>query len=111
MMTSTLALAEIAETRDPGLRTRLRALCDSLAVVQVTEDMGELAAEFVRAKIFGPSMWQDATHVAAAVLSQQDILLSWNFRHLVNRRRRAMIAELCMSLGLPTVEILAPAEL
>jgi hypothetical protein len=37
--------------------------------------------------------------VAAAVLTQQDVLLSWNFEHLVNRHRRAQINEGNISLG------------
>ena len=56
-------------------------------------------------------MLNDALHVAAAVLHRQDILLSWNFKHLVNRRRRARVNDINISLGLPTLEILAPPEL
>jgi hypothetical protein len=40
-------------------------------------------------------------HVAACVLTLQDILVSWNFRHLVNRRRRALINEVNIARGLP----------
>ena len=49
--------------------------------------------------------------MAAAVLTRQDVLLSWNFKHLVNRRRRAQINEENISLGLPTIEIVAPPEI
>jgi hypothetical protein len=38
--------------------------------------------------VLPPSARDDALHVAIAVVSRQDILVSWNFRHLVNRRRR-----------------------
>jgi len=55
-------------------------------------------------------MYNDALHVAAAVLTRQDVLLSWNFKHLVNRRRRARINEYNISVGLPAVEIVAPPE-
>ena len=49
--------------------------------------------------------------MAAAVLTRQDVLLSWNFKHLVNRRRRAQINDQNILLGLPTIEILAPPEI
>ena len=49
--------------------------------------------------------------MAAAVLTRQDVLLSWNFKHLVNRRRRAQINEENISLGLPVIEIVAPPEI
>jgi hypothetical protein len=38
------------------------------------------------------------------------ILVSWNFRHLVNRRRRALINEVNALMGHPGIEILAPPE-
>ena len=56
-------------------------------------------------------MLNDSLHVAAAVLSRQDVLISWNFRHLVNRRRCAQVNQVNVSRGLPTVEIVAPPEM
>jgi hypothetical protein len=55
-------------------------------------------------------MLNDALHVAAAVLTRQDILVSWNFKHLVNRRRRARINDVNITLSLSMLEILAPPE-
>ena len=52
----------------------------------------------------------DALHVAIAVATRQDILVSWNFRHLVNRRRRALVNEVNILTGYPSIEILAPPE-
>ena len=52
----------------------------------------------------------DALHVAAAVLTQQEVLLSWNFRYLVNRRRCARVNDVNISWGLPTIEIVALLE-
>ena len=73
--------------------------------------MRNLAASYVSAGTFTAAMYNDALHVAAAVLTRQDVLLSWNFKHLVNRRRRAQINEENISLGLPTIEIVAPPEI
>ncbi len=56
-------------------------------------------------------MLNDAVHVAAAVFTRHDILLSWNFKHMVNRIRRAKVNEVNISLGLPIIEILAPPEI
>jgi len=36
--------------------------------------------------------------------------VSWNFRHLVNRRRRALVNEVNILTGFPSIEILAPPE-
>jgi hypothetical protein len=56
-------------------------------------------------------MYNDAVHVAAATLSRQDVLVSWNFKHLVNRRRRAMVCGVNAAAGLPPIDILSPPEL
>lgn len=73
--------------------------------------MRELADQYVQHGLFGAGMYSDALQLAAAVISRQDILVSWNFKHLVNRRKRAQVNEVNVLLGLPTVEILAPTEL
>ena len=49
-------------------------------------------------------------HIAAAVLSGQGVLASWNLRHLVNRRRGARVNLFNATRGLPTIEILTPPE-
>jgi hypothetical protein len=62
----------------------------------------------VRARL--SSLTIDALHVAIAVAARQDILVRWNFRHLVNRRRRALVNEVNIVAGYPSIEILAPPE-
>ncbi len=60
--------------------------------------------------MFSPKVANDARHIAVAVLTRQDVLVSWNFKHLVNRQRRARVSQLNVSRGLPSVEIVAPPE-
>lgn len=109
--TSELAREELAQTLDPTRRSRLLTLLDGLTLYPLTEELRHLAQQYLSAGVFTPLMLNDALHVAAAVLNRQDILLSWNFKHLVNRRRRARVNDINISLGMPTLEILAPPEL
>ncbi len=111
LTTSTLTLDELQAVPTAEQHAKFAELLEGVAVVTVSGEMNEVAREYVRAGIFSPKMWADALHVACAVVSRQDILLSWNFKHLVNRRRRAMVNETNVVLGLPAIEILAPAEL
>lgn len=73
--------------------------------------MKDLAQHYIDGGIFLPQMADDALHVAASVLSRQNILLSWNFKHLVNRRRRALVNQMNAARGLPTIEIVAQVEI
>lgn len=109
--TSELTSEEISQTPDPNLKDQYNQLLRGMEKYSITEEMRNLANEYISAGVFTPTMFNDSLHVAAAVLTRQDILLSWNFKHLVNRRRRAMINQLNISRGLPTIEIVAPPEI
>jgi predicted nucleic acid-binding protein len=111
LSTSELTITEMSQTPDQTRREMLQKLLEGVTVHPLTEQMRDLAARYVAEGVFMPSMVNDALHVAAAVLTRQDALLSWNFRHLVNRRRRAQINQVNISLGLPSIEIVAPPEL
>ena len=80
-----LARQELEKTPNALRRRQLLKLLEGLTVHRVSADMSTLAEDYVRAGVFTRIMVSDAVHVAAAVLTRQDILLSWNFRHLVNR--------------------------
>ena len=111
LSTSELAREELARTPDPDHRDKLLKLLDGFTLVRIDAEMKELARYYINGGIFPPTMADDAVHIAAAVMSRQDILLSWNFKHLVNRRRRALVNQLNTARGLPTIEIVAPPEI
>jgi predicted nucleic acid-binding protein len=108
--TSQLAREELENTPNADRREQLLRLLDGLTVHSMTLEMKQLAERYVLAGVFTAIMMNDAMHVAVAVLTRQDILLSWNFKHLVNRVRRAKINQVNVSQGLPTIEIIAPPE-
>ncbi|TMA87871.1 MAG: type II toxin-antitoxin system VapC family toxin [Deltaproteobacteria bacterium] len=108
---SELAKEELAQTPDADRRKKLLEMLESVTLHRITAEIREVAGPYVKAGVFTPIMVNDAVHVAAAVLTRQDILLSWNFKHLVNRVRRAKVNEVNVSLGLPTIEIIAPPEI
>lgn len=109
--TSDLALEELGQAGDEALRATFEGLLADVTVHPVTEEIRDLARCYLAAGVFSPAMLNDALHVAAAVLTRQDVLLSWNFRHLVNRRRRAQVNQVNVFQGLPTIEIIAPPEI
>jgi predicted nucleic acid-binding protein len=111
LATSELGRDELRQPSDPVQRRRLLGLLRGFTVLAVTEEMKQLGQRYVREGVFAATMLNDALHVAAAVISRQDVLLLWNFRHLVNRRRRAKVNDVNVEAGLPTIEILAPSEL
>jgi predicted nucleic acid-binding protein len=108
---SDVTIREITDTPDIERRTRMLGFVQGMKIHPVTPDADELARRYLAAGIFPRSVPDDALHVAIAVLTRQDILVSWNFKHLVNQRRRAAIDALNLSIGLPTIAILPAPEL
>ncbi len=52
----------------------------------------------------------DAVHVAAATVAGADVILSWNFKHIVNFSRIRRFNSVNVALGYRTMTILSPME-
>jgi hypothetical protein len=52
--------------------------------VEITEEINQLAEEYIREKVVGETSIDDCRHIACATFNKVDYLLSWNFKHIVN---------------------------
>ena len=109
--TSKLVREEIERTSDRYKRQEMLNLLDETCIMEVTQESHSLASVYLSKGLFTESMYADAVHLAVSVLSRQDILVSWNFKHLVNRRKRAEIIQVNTVMDLPILEILSPPEM
>lgn len=55
-------------------------------VVQISKEMEFVAQKFVELGVLGERHVNDRLHLAAAIVSGCDILVSWNFKHLVKHK-------------------------
>jgi predicted nucleic acid-binding protein len=109
---SDVVLLEIARA-DEELADRLRELVRQFApvILDIDEDMDQLAQDFLEQGVVPPSKIEDAQHVAAAVVSELDVLASWNYRHLVNVRRREKFYQISVMHGYyRPLQIVTPLE-
>lgn len=106
---SALTIEELNQAR-PEQRAKLLDLTKPFTALEITEEMRALADGYVGGGVVPPKYFVDALHIAAAVLGNADILVSWNFEHLVRRRTRLMVNSVNAKMGLRTIEILAPPE-
>ena len=106
---SDLTIEELGQARS-GLREKLLGLAQGFTVINLTDEMRELAKLYVREGLVPWKYFADALHIAAAVLGGADILVSWNFKHLVKRSTRLLVNYINANQGLRTIEILAPPE-
>ena len=54
--------------------------------VEVTAATDSLAGKFIELGILKEKSLEDCLHIAAALISGCDIIVSWNFKHIVNTR-------------------------
>ena len=110
---SDAVLSEI-QFAQPPLRKRLEELLRGVKPVLLPwlPEADDLSDTFVREKAVPPSKPQDARHVAIAIAHDLDVLVSWNFRHIVNLRREERFNAIALLEGYHhQLRIVSPKEL
>jgi predicted nucleic acid-binding protein len=79
--------------------------------VLVTPEALQLAQSYVQEKVVGETSLDDCIHIALATLNKVDILVSWNFKHIVNVYRIRGYNSINLRLGHATLEIRSPREI
>ncbi len=79
--------------------------------IELTEEAVQLADTYFAEKVVGKTSRVDCFHIALATIHQVDILVSWNFKHIVNVQRIRGYNAVNMKLGYPTIDIRSPKEI
>lgn len=75
-----------------------------------TDEAEDLAEAYMLAKVLPAASRVDALHVALASVAHADIVVSWNFKHLVQLRRIRAFHAVNLLRGYPLIEIRSPLE-
>ncbi len=108
---SELTIAEIEKTPEPVLRSKMKEIIENFIILEIDESVEELAKEYIKYGAIPEAYFEDAYHIAVAVLNEMDYLLSWNFRHIVRRKTKDIVRMVNSLKNLKQIEIIAPAEL
>ena len=110
MVISEVTLLEL-EKAPAAVRAHLERVPESLVeVLALDSETESLAAEYIRDGAVGRQERADALHIARATAARVDVLVSWNFKHIVNLRRIHAFNAVNMKLGYPVLEIRNPRE-
>lgn len=82
----------------------------SVESVPVSPEVEFLADAYVAAGVLGKASRSDAIHVAAATVAEVDLIVSWNFRHIVNFDRIGKYSAVNVLNGYRPIDIRSPAE-
>jgi hypothetical protein len=77
----------------------------------LTEEAVKLADTYIADKVVGKTSRDDCFHIALATINKADVLVSWNFKHIVNIFRIRGYNAVNLKLGYSQVDIRSPKDI
>jgi len=79
--------------------------------VELSDEVRVLADRYISEKVVGKTSMADCQHIAIATVSMADVLVSWNFKHIVNLERIRGYNSINLREGYQILEIRTPKEI
>ena len=80
-------------------------------ILLVNDEVIDLAKEYIRENVVGETSFEDCIHIALATVNEIDILVSWNFKHIVNIHRIRGYNAINIKNGYSHLEIRSPKDI
>lgn len=78
--------------------------------IELGEEALFLSQKYIDEKAVPEKSLIDAQHIAMATTHRNDVLVSWNFKHIVNLKRIHLFNSTNLKYGYPIIEIRSPRE-
>lgn len=79
-------------------------------ILEVDAEVLRLADTYQARKILTPKYYEDGLHIALATVADVDLLVSWNFRHIVHYEKIHRFSAVNEELGYSPLQIYSPRE-
>lgn len=110
MMISEITLSEL-ENAPPRVRDMLAQVpAGNTRYAELTAEAKQLANDYLSEGVVSVKCGADAQHIAIATIHHADVLVSWNFKHIVNLERIRRYNAVNLKQGYPMMEIRTPLE-
>ena len=83
---------------------------DAVETLPPLEEIERLRDAYLEAEVVGSSAALDAEHIASASVAGVDLIVSWNFKHIVNFERIRGYHAVNLKEGYHPIEIYSPRE-
>lgn len=108
---SDITLDELSFSR-PEVRNHISTVSDDhKEYVANDEESEELAERYIKEGAVTNKYHEDALHIAIATIHKVDVLVSWNFKHIVNLGRIRKYNAVNLKNGYPMIEIRNPRDI
>jgi hypothetical protein len=110
-----LVLSDLTQLELDGAPASVHGVLNSIPEasresIELTDEASDLARRYIQEGVLHESKWVDSQHIALATVSRVDVLVSWNFKHIVNLERIRGYNSVNLKAGYPLLEIRTPQE-
>ena len=109
VVVSAIASREVAYA-PRAVQELFQSFADLAEIIETTEEALRLRSAYVHAGFVLRKSLNDALHVALATVSDCDMIVSWNFRDIVNYRKIPLYNAVNVVNGYRAVSIHSPLE-
>lgn len=81
-----------------------------IVLVRVDEDAVSLVQRYIERSVLGQRFLNDMLHIALATIAEVDVLVSWNFRHIVRLDKIRLFNAVNLEQGYKPLTIYSPRE-
>jgi hypothetical protein len=83
---------------------------ENMESIFLNDEVKALAQKYILENIVTDKYLLDAQHIALASIHRGDVLVSWNFKHIVNYNKIRLYNAINLKYGYPIIEIRSPRE-
>lgn len=109
LVTSELVRQEI-QAGPKSVRELFLEILPLMSITEITEEAIKLQQAYTEAKILSEKYSTDALHVALATVSESSLIVSWNFKHIVNFQKIPRYNAVNKLHGYREIAIYSPLE-
>ena len=110
IVVSDITRAELKAAPPPVREVLSSVPTEHVEMVTSSPDTDQLANTYLSEGVVGATSFADAQHIALATVNRVDVLVSWNFKHIVNLARIHGYNSVNLRLGYPMLEMRPPTE-
>jgi hypothetical protein len=111
LVVSDIIEAEIADAPDIIQQKYQEFLDYNVEFLETTDEAILLAQAYAKRRILGERFYRDMLHIALATVNKTDMLVSWNFKHIVRFDKIRLFNSVNIEQGYSPLEIYSPREI
>lgn len=110
LLISNVTLAELERAPKNVQEVAASISPENVERLEGAEEAERLRDAYLAARVVPPKFAGDALHVAMATIEGADLIVSWNFKHLVNIQRIRAFNAVNLLEGYQSIDIRSPLE-